>query len=459
MEDLPAEILVKDLAQYRSDWWALSLLRKRRGDPAPLPKAAVRPRTIEEVAAVLRWASGRRVPVVAWGGGSGVCGAAEPGPEAIVLDLTAMNAVIEVDPRSLMVSAQAGIFGPALEEAIAAHGMTLGHVPQSFHLSTLGGWIGTKAIGQLSTRYGGIEERVLGLTAVLSDGTAISSKRVPRASTGPDWWRAFIGAEGTLGVVCEATLSAFAAPETTRWMGAAVASFSEGLDLLRRLVQAGLRPAVARLYDQADASLSFGALGLGSTPLIILRFEGAAALVEAEVLLAEKIAAEAGAQPIGPEAGEHWWNHRFDAVAAYRRLLAGEGALGPLGVVDTMEVAAFWGGLEALYLRVRDALARHADVVLAHASHLYMSGANIYFTFLISSAADEEDAEARYRAVWKSGMEAALEAGGTISHHHGVGLLKSPWMADELGSGAAALRRLKEAFDPEGIMNPGKLGL
>lgn len=457
LASLPSAIVQADTAPYRADWWALALIADRAGHPFPEPMGAVRPRNTQEVATVLKSAAEFDVGIVPWGGGSGVCGAAIAEKGAAVIDLSAMNRVSPVDADSGVFTAEAGVLGPALEDVLTAHGLTLGHVPQSFHLSTLGGWIGTKAIGQLSTRYGGIEDRLLGLTAVLGDGTIVSSKTSPRASTGPDWWRVFVGAEGTLGVVTEATLEAFPVPEYSEWLGFSPGSFSLGLDLLRRLIRAGARPSVARLYDEPDASINFGRLGINK-PLVILRFEGPKELAEAESRLARRLF-EPECESLGEEAGVHWWDHRFNAVDAYRRLLAGEGALGPHGVVDTMEVAAIWTRLDDLYSRVGEAISLKTDGVLAHASHLYPSGANIYFTFLISSAEDDDDAQSRYRAAWAAGMQATLAAGGTISHHHGIGRLKSPWLAEELGSGFEALRRLKRAFDPGGRMNPGKLGL
>jgi alkyldihydroxyacetonephosphate synthase len=457
LDSIPSEIVAEDLTRYRTDWWALALLADRSGNPLPEPVAAVLPRTTDEVSEVVRTASVKGVALVPRGGGSGVCGAALTDEGAVIVDLTAMNEVVELDETSLIFTAEAGITGPKLEEALLETNMFLGHVPQSFHFSTLGGWIGTKAIGQLSTRYGGIEDRLRGLTAILGDGTVVSSRAAPRSSTGPDWWRVFVGSEGVLGIVTTATLEAFRPPEEVAWLGFSPASFSAGLDLFRRMMQTGLRPSVARLYDEADSAINFARLGI-SGAVVILRFEGEHRLVEAEVAVARDIFSPECAD-LGDAAGKHWWDHRFNAVDAYRRLLAGEGALGPHAVVDTMEVATFWSGLDRLYENVAGALAVQCDGVLAHASHLYLSGANIYFTFLISSASDDEDAERRYRAAWDAGMRATLEAGGTISHHHGIGLLKQPWLAEELGSGFEALRRLKSGLDPTGRMNPGKLGL
>lgn len=458
MEGIPSEIVVDDLGRYRTDWWALALLALRSGTRLPEPVAAVRPRNTQEVAEVLRIASSRGMPVVTRGGGSGVCGGAQASEGCLVVDMTAMDRIAGLDEASLMVHAEAGIMGPDLEAALDAAGATLGHIPQSFHLSTLGGWIATKATGQLSTRYGGIEDRLLGLTAVLPDGTVASAPPQPRRSAGPDWWRLFLGSEGTLGVVTEAWLEAFPVPGATRWSGFGAGTFEEGLTLLRRVMHSGLRPSVARLYDDADAALTFGSLGI-SGPTGILRFEGAEGVVEAEKEIFEGLVSEQGGVILGAEPGEHWWDRRFHAAEQYRTIMAGEGVLGPHGMVDTMEVAAPWSGLPELYRGVRGALEPPTDGVLAHASHLYLSGANIYFTFLISSASDDEDAEHRYRKAWEAGMQATLSLGGTISHHHGVGLLKGSWMRDEVGSGMDVLRRIKAAMDPRGLMNPGKTGL
>lgn len=392
MTELPAEIVVDDLSAYVSDWWALSLAKRRRGEELALPKMAVKPRTNEEVAAAIVWANENHLDVIARGGGSGVCGSSQPNEASLIVDMTAMDRIIHLDEASMICHTQCGIGGPALEEGLSAGGMTLGHVPQSFHLSTLGGWIGTKATGQLSTKYGGIEDRLVGLEAVLSDGMVVSSRPSPRTSTGPEWWRLFIGAEGTLGVVTSAWLSAFPIPDHQRWIGFEVVAFDAGLEILRLLIQRGLRPSIARLYDQADAAVSFGSIGLGSSPVAILRFEGNVPMVEAEIEEATRVISGRAAL-LGAEAGEHWWERRFRAVELYSDIHSRSGALGPFGIVDTMEVAAFWSNLPRLYDEVRGALSGFADGVLAHASHLYQSGANVYFTFLISSAAD--DAEAR----------------------------------------------------------------
>lgn len=454
MSSLPEEIVVSDLDPYRSDWWAMALMRERAGDPFPAPAAAARPRSTEEVVACVRWAREQGLGVVVRGGGSGVCGSAVPAQGCLVIDMAEI-AHIEVDPMSFTFMAGAGIFGPALEQRLEEHGMTLGHVPQSFNISTLGGWIATKATGQLSTLYGGIEDRLLGLTAVLASGEVVSNRAVPRVSAGPDWWRLFLGAEGTLGVVTEATVSAFATPETHIWVQYSLKDFESGLELCRRCIAKGIRPSVARVYDAPDAALNFGPLGI-TDPVAIFRFEGSSEIVEASAASMARTGAGLG-DVIDVDAGRHWWEHRFKAADTYRQILAGNGALGRFGVVDTIEVAATWSQLGSLYRGVVDAMTPHVDVLLAHASHLYPSGANIYFTFLIASASDDREAMERYGRAWEAGAAATHGASATLSHHHGIGLQKAPWLAGEWGSGASVQSMLKKAFDPSGLMNPGKL--
>lgn len=456
MEGLPSEIQIDPETVDLADWWAHSLLKKRRGEEMPVPLGVVRPRDEDEVALVIRWAAAQGVAIIPRGGGSGVCGGAGSRYGAILLDLTALDRVVEIDATSGVVTAEAGILGPALDSALSVEKLTLGHVPQSFHISTLGGWISTKAIGQSSTRYGGIEDRLLSLRIVLPDGSIVASKETPRSSSGPDWWRLFIGAEGTLGIVTQATLSAFPIPESSEWIEIQPASFETGLDILRAVVQSGVRPSVARLYDSTDASVNFGVLGLAQT-LAIFRIEGQQDVVAAEAAAIKRMAAGSEISTVG--AGPHWWEHRFEAAETYRKVLSGKGVLGPLGVIDTMEVAARWTALPYVYEKVRHALQGEADLVLAHASHLYPSGANIYFTFLISSAADEDEAQRRYIGAWEAGMQATIDSGATISHHHGIGLLKVPWLGAELGSGMDALMKIKNALDPSNMMNPGVLGL
>ncbi len=436
--------------------WAVSLIERREGG-LPAKPTVMRPSSAEDVSKIMKWATSERKPVVVRGGGSGVCGGAQAYDEEIVMDMTGMDRIISIDPESGIVVAEAGVGGRRLEEALNGQGLTLGHFPQSIDISTVGGWVATKAIGQLSTRYGGIEERLLGLKCVFSDGTIAESRPVPRASSGPDWWRLLIGSEGTLGVVVEATLSVFHQPATTRFAVWKVPTLKAGWIGIRGLVRSGARPSVVRLYDQTDTAINFSAIGFGDECLLMTRFEGDPRLVEAELEVARDRMGEAGATQIGDEAAVHWWEDRFEAVGRYTKIMSGESGLGRYAVADTFETSATWPQLADLYSKVGAALRESCDVVGAHTSHLYQSGANIYFTFLITSAQDDGEAYERYTKAWDDAMTAAVSSGGSISHHHGIGLLKAGHLRAELGSGYEAVERIRGALDPTDVLNPRKL--
>lgn len=446
-----------DLAAHAHDWWPLALLRMRRGDVLSLPSAVVRPRSTEEVSVVLRWAVDTNTPVVPFGGGSGVAGGAEAIAGAIALDTRAMDRVLAVDPVALTVTAQAGIGGRYLEEHLAGQGLTLGHFPQSIDISTLGGWIAARSAGQKSARYGRLEEMILGLEAVLPGGAIVRTRAVPASAAGPDPGRVFVGSEGTFGVITEATLAIHPAPAVVTHGAYAFGSFGDGLEAVRRVAREELRPAVMRLYDETDVGIAFrDAPERPDGALLVLRFEGDV-IAAAEEAAVREIVARAGGKDLGPALAERWWGHRNDAVQTFRQIML-EGLLGPATAVDTMEVAGLWP-VTSLYEGVRTALGAHADVVGCHASHPYAQGACLYFTFVFLGSSDDREVEARYRAAWADAAHAALSAGGTITHHHGVGLLKAPWLPDELGAAFEVLRSIKRALDPAGIMNPGKLGL
>ena len=446
-----------DLAAHAHDWWTLALLRQRTGDTFTIPAAVVRPASTEDVSVVLRWAQETRTPVVPFGGGSGVSGGAQAIEGSIALDVTRMDQIISVDHDALTVTAQAGIGGRTLEDDLEGRGLTLGHFPQSIDISTLGGWVAARSAGQKSARYGRLEDMVLGLEVVLPGGTVVRTRPAPASAAGPDLTRLFIGSEGTLGVVTEATLAVRPAPRIVTHGAYAFAAFEEGLLAVRRVVQEELHPAVMRLYDETDVGIAFrDAAERPDGSLLVLRFEGDA-IADAEERAIRDIVEAAGGKDLGPGLSERWWEHRNDAVGTFRQIML-DGLLGPAAAVDTMEVAGLWPSTD-LYEGVRAALGSHADVVGCHSSHPYPQGTCLYFTFVFIGAKDDAAVEARYRAAWADAISATLAAGGTITHHHGVGLLKAPWLPAELGAGFEVLRAVKRAIDPAGIMNPGKLGL
>ena len=441
-----------ELAARARDWWPLAMLREARGDVLERPLAVAFPRTTEDVGIVMKWAQQTGTPVVPRGGGSGVCGGAQAVRGGVVLDLSEMREVLAVDEESLVVEVQAGIRGDRLEGALGQRGLTLGHYPQSLAISSVGGWIAARSAGQASAGYGAIEDLVLGLTVVLADGGILRLRPVPRSAAGPDLRRLFVGSEGTLGVITEATLAATRLPLDIRWLAAAPQTFEEGLTTVRDMVQGGGRPLVVRLYDPPDAGVAFGDLGHAGGPVLIAAVDGAA---EAESV--GRIVGRAKGGLLDEAYGSHWWEHRFDAVDLYRRVMGPDRAFGTGVVVDTVEVAGLWAHLGGLYGALRGTLNRHAEMVGCHLSHPYRSGASLYFTFLIRAEDDSAAADA-YLRCWRDAARTCHGAGGTITHHHGVGLLKAPFMDEEIGpAGVSVLRALKSALDPAGILNPGKL--
>jgi alkyldihydroxyacetonephosphate synthase len=444
-----------ELSTRSRDSWALAMLREARGERLPRPMAVVFPRNTGDVSAAMAWATETGTAMVPRGGGSGVCGGAQAVWRSVVLDLSRMNRVLSVDEESLALEVEAGARGDRVEAVLNERGLTVGHYPQSLAISSVGGWLATRSAGQASAGYGMIEDSLLGLAAVLPGGDVLRLRAAPRSATGPDLRQLLLGSEGTLAVISEATLSVARRPEGLRWLCLRPQGFPEGIRLVREVVQRDVRPLVVRLYDEADAVLTFGPVGHQGGPVLILGFSNGP---RSEADVEEAFGAAARIPELPADYGEHWWEHRNDAVDLYRRIMGDERMLGSGVIVDTMEVAGLWSRLPALYEAVRNPLAESAaNPVGCHLSHPYRSGASLYFSFLIH-APDDERAERRYLDCWEEAARACHQAGGTVSHHHGIGLLKAPFLQEELGvEGLGVLRSIKAALDPAGILNPGKL--
>ncbi len=443
-----------DLITYSRDNLPLTIFRQRQAKAAYLPDAIVWPNNYDDVTKILKFANEKKVPIVPYGAGSGVCGGAVPLKGGIIVDLKRLDKIIAVNDKSLLVAAQAGINGQILEDKLNAKGYTLGHFPASIYCSTLGGWLSTKAAGQLSTRYGKIEDMVVALTAVLPTGEIISTKAVPRTSTGPTLMHLFVGAEGTLGIILDAVLRIWPLPEQRETKGFLFNDVKSGLEAIRLIMRKGLRPAVIRLYDEKDTALAMGSLGLKTEKglLLVLGFVGNKSIVETESKEGFKICVEHDAKELGKDAGEFWWKHRYDISYKQAEILSEETA-----ILDTIEVAATWDNLNNLYEGVKAVLDNYG-YAMAHFSHAYPEGACIYFTIL-GEAPSEDEAEGFYKKMWDEVMQTVINDGGTISHHHGIGFFKGEWLKKELGNGFDLLKKIKGAVDPNGIMNPGKMGL
>lgn len=436
------------LAEASRDWWPLAMTWAADGEVAAVAAAVVQPASVAEVSAVLAICNDAGIPVTAAGGRSGVCGASVPVFGGVVLDMCAMAGIVSVDTDSMVLDVAPGTFGDHLEHELSTTwGVTVGHWPQSMALSTVGGWLACRGAGQLSNRYGKIEDMVIGLDVVLADGTVIHTGGNARQASGPDLNQLFVGSEGTLGIITGARLRLHRLPGHRATGAWGFASFADGLDACRRIVQRGASPAVMRLYDDIEANRSYGT---GSHHVLLVLDEGDELLTSATMAI---VAAEcATAQQLDAGLVDQWMGHRNDVAALESLISSGF-------VVDTMEVTAPWAHLDEVYRTVTAAIAAVDGTLAAsaHQSHAYPDGACLYVTFAGRVAASDRDAY--YRAVWDAGTTAALELGGSLSHHHGVGLNRGRFMRQALGGGFDVLASVKQALDPNGILNPGKLGM
>jgi alkyldihydroxyacetonephosphate synthase len=441
-----------DRTVYARDYWPIALRWHLEGKVPALPDCFVWPANTAQVAAVIALARAYRVPVIPYGGGSGVMGGTVPLAGGAVVDVKRMDRVDTVDPENLTVCAGAGVNGMTLERFLNRNGYTLGHIPQSLYCSCLGGWLACRAAGQFSTKYGKIEDIVVALEAVLADGTVIRSKAVPRTATGPQVERLLLGSEGTLGIITEATLRVWPLPERRTLASYAFEGIGPALTAVRGILQAGVYPAVVRIYDRNETLRHFYAYPESRERcLLVLLMEGAAELVDVEERVARTHCEREGGTFCGSAPVEHWLETRFNVKESSEFV--------PKGFVfDTVEVACGWRGAENLYTHVIDAMRTVDGVVVAsgHASHFYPQGVCFYFTF--GGVPPKKVAPYDfYRAVWGAIMETCIADGGTISHHHGIGITRGTWLPAELQNRFAVLRTVKRALDPDGIMNPGKL--
>jgi alkyldihydroxyacetonephosphate synthase len=435
------------------------LLRARAGDLIDAPDAVVRPRTHDEVAAVLAWAVAHHVAVVPFGGGTSVVGGLAAGRDGyagvISLDLLRMDRLLAVDEVSMVATLQPGVRGPAAEALLAKHGLTLGHYPQSFEFASIGGFAATRSSGQSSCGNGRFDDMVVGLRVATPAGE-LRLGSAPANAAGPDLREAVLGSEGTLGIITEVTVRVRPAAEVKAYEAWTFPSFSAGAEAMRTLVQRELRPTVLRLSDEAEtfvnlaSQTSVGAEQPVSGCLMIVGYEGTAALRRRQVIT--EMLGELGGAPLGEQRGQEWAAGRF-AAPYLRDAMLDAGVL-----VETLETATFWSNRDRVYQAVKAALGgavgEHA-LVLCHISHVYETGCALYFTVATREAADPV---AQWLAAKAKASDVILDCGATITHHHGVGTDHKPWLAREVGpAGVAMLRGLKSALDPTGILNPGVL--
>ena len=453
----------------------LDLLALRNPTLEHAPDAVVFPRGAGDVAAILQACGEAGCAVVPFGGGTSVVGGVRPlsGRHAcvIALSLRRLNRLRSVDTTSLTATLEAGMTGPEAEAALGEHGLTLGHHPQSFEYATVGGFAATRSAGQASGAYGRFDDLVLGLRCVTPSGELDIASH-PATAAGPSLRQLVLGSEGRVGVITEVTVRVRHRPRGGRYEAWSFRSFDAGVNALRAMAQASVTPDVARLSDAQETRVGMamsahgglvGAAGRNYLRarrhtggcVLILGWDSDAATLWSRRRIARGLARRHGGITLGASPGRSWLRGRYEGPYL-RDSLLDAGVL-----VETLETATSWTDLEKLRVAVAERLGTALTddgippLIGAHISHVYPSGASLYFTVL---ARPGDDRAARWRAAKSAACAEILDNGGTITHHHAVGTDHRPYMEREVGrGGVAALAALAARCDPSGIMNPGKL--
>ncbi len=461
------------------------LVLQRRGELGRVPDVVVRPADEEQAAAVLHAALDHDAVLIPFGGGTNISGSLEA-PEdeirpVISLDMSRLDQVLEIDERSRLARVQAGVMGPALEEQLGRRGWTLGHFPDSFTYSTLGGWIATRSSGMQSDKYGDIADITRAVRVITPNGV-LATRPVPATATGPSVREMILGSEGRLGVITEATIHVHRVPERREILGYLFPDWPRGLEAMREIAESEASPSVTRVSDAFETRFSFATRkaptaldrvqsaalqtylrrGRGFDPaemcLSFIGFEGSPRHVDLQRRLVGRIVARHGGVCVGKGPGVLYDQKKFD-TPYIRDWLIDRGALG-----DVSETSAPWSVLPGLYDHVVAEGRRAIDdqgirgYVMCHLSHSYHAGACLYFTFALNPAGFPGDPLDAYMAVKVAVQQAFVDAGATLSHHHAVGTEHAQWLEQDLSpAGAALIQALFDGVDPGGNLNPGKI--
>jgi alkyldihydroxyacetonephosphate synthase len=460
------------------------LVRHRRGDLGKVPDVVVRPADEEQVSAVLRAALDTDAVLIPFGGGTSISGSLEASEDerrtVISLDVSRLRRVLGVDAPSGLARIQTGALGPDLERQLNAHGWTLGHFPDSFTHSTLGGWIATRSSGMQSDRYGDIADVTRAVRVVTPAGLLVT-RPVPHASTGPSVREMVLGSEGRLGVITEATVHVRRVPERRVILGYLFPTWSDGLAAMQEIAASEAAPSVTRVSDSYETAFSFATrkhptildrlksralttylrrrrgFDVDAMCLSFIGYEGTQRHVAVQRKAVGRIVGRHGGLCIGASPGELYDQKKFD-TPYIRDFLLDRGAL-----ADVSETSAPWSRLSALYDTVMAAAHGAFDeldvrgYVMCHLSHSYHDGACLYFTFGFKPSA-RADELVQYDVVKFAVQQAFIDAGGTLSHHHAVGTEHARWLEQDVSApGVALLRALFGGVDPGANLNPGKI--
>ena len=444
-----------DKLAYATDYfWVPRLIIDRGGQPA-LPDCIVRPASAEEVSKVLKIANYYKIPVQTWGGGSGSQGGALPMAGGILLDVKRMDKLIDINTESGYITCETGMIFQTLEWYANERGYSVMHLPSCLTCCTVGGALAHNGIGILSTKYGKIDDQVLSVEVVLPNGDIINTLPVPKHSSGPNLLNLFVGSEGCLGIMTKARFKITKLPEVRRHHAFLFNDMSTGYNACREIVQT-VKPSIMRLFDEAETvSIIKQVIGFEKKGSFLnLTVEGKEKIIAAEEEYIMEIAEKYGAQYLGSEYGEKWFDNRITFF--YPGI-----TLNNPKMFGTLDTTATYDNIQNVYWAMKKAIEAYPGVkFISHSSHWYEWGCMNYSRFIIENPPeDTEEAIRLHNSIWNDGIRAAIANGGVINDHHGVGLKLSRLMKENYGPAMQVLEGLKKELDPNGIMNPYKLGL
>jgi len=441
-----------DILAYTRDSSLISLNWTIEGKLAGLPEIITWPENVRQISEILKIANREHIPIVPFAEGSGVVGGAIPIKGGIIIDMKKLNRIIKINDKNLTVTVQTGVNGMNLERYLNSQGYTGGHIPQSLYSSSVGGWIAHRAAGQFSTKYGKIEDIILGMEILLPTGELIKFDPIARAATGPQLDKYFIGSEGTLGIATQATLKIWPYPEKRTLISYAFPKIEDALEAVRLTLRQQINPAVVRIYDADETARHFEHIEKASDKVMtVFVCEGNKELVNLEEKITRQKCEENSGVNCGEEPVEHWFETRFKVTET--------SMFPPYKIVaDTIEVSIMWDKAAELYHSVIESTSQVEGnlLITAHVSHFYPNGAGFYFTFggVPGKGKTEFDF---YKECWNATIKAVLDVGGSIAHHHGIGINRSHWMEREWGNGFKVMKEFKKVLDPNNILNPGKI--
>jgi alkyldihydroxyacetonephosphate synthase len=441
-----------DILAYTKDTTLLAFNWAIQGKIAGLPNFITWPETVDQISEILKLANEEKIPITPFAEGSGVVGGAIPIRGGIIIDMKHFNKILEINDKNLTVTAETGINGMNLERYLNAKGYTCGHIPQSIYTSSLGGWIAHRAAGQFSTKYGKIEDIILGMELILPQGQIINFKPIVRASTGPQLDKLFIGNEGTLGIITKATLRICHFPEKRALISYAFPTIEDSFDATRDILREHIFPAVIRIYDKFETERHFDEIEQAKNRvMVVFVCEGNKKLVDLEESVTREKCEKFNGINCGESPVEHWFETRFRVTET--------SSMPPYKIVfDTLEIASSWVSAPTIYHNVIDSMNKVIGnlMITAHVSHFYPNGVGIYFSFGGVPPKEKSDLEF-YQECWDTVIRAVLDCGGSIAHHHGIGINRSHWMDEEWGNSMKIMRNIKKLLDPNNILNPGKI--